>query len=176
METNEASVQKEPSERKCHGNRKDQRFRRKCRALGMKSNKIDKLLKKRKQANRQSNQAKVHGKNKAQTKTGVTIVNTSSEPMVIVTAPNPHKRKRNDLSQPTTKSILTIPKSTSSISIAQPTLKKTKKKDKHPTHNMPLVKLNGDHINKAYRFCYNLRKMTNLYSTTTSFTIGNLCI
>lgn len=42
------TVQNQIKKKKCHGNRKDQRFRRKCRAKGMKSRKIERLLHRRK--------------------------------------------------------------------------------------------------------------------------------
>jgi hypothetical protein len=42
--------------KKCHGNRKDQRFRRKCRVRGMNPREIERLLKKQKQMTTTVNQ------------------------------------------------------------------------------------------------------------------------
>ncbi|CAF3776948.1 unnamed protein product [Rotaria socialis] len=56
----------EPSKRKkCHGNRRNQRFRRKCRAEKMKPAEIEKLIKKR---NRIHNKYEIPKTNKESTK------------------------------------------------------------------------------------------------------------
>ncbi|CAF1435944.1 unnamed protein product, partial [Adineta steineri] len=78
---------------KCHGNRRDQRFRRKCRKSGMEPTEIKKLL--------ESNKSK-------QSTTTATI--------------DLNKRKRN-ISLQELRANSTVPKSTSSISILQPSSK-----------------------------------------------------
>ena len=162
MDTNEANVQEEvqpphqPQRKKCHGNRKDQRFRKKCRARGIKSEKIRKLLEKRKKVNHGQNGINVHARNMPGIETNTIPPNNNLivEPIVqsilmAATAPaNTHKRKRDESSQ--TGSNPTIPKSISSISIAQPTSKKTKP----PMIRMPLVTMNDGRINKTYRFVF----------------------
>ena len=43
---NKLNEQQRRATKKCHGNRRDQRFRRKCRASGMKPKTIENLIKK----------------------------------------------------------------------------------------------------------------------------------
>ena len=49
MNTNQINRQQPSVPKRCHGNRSNQRFRRKCRAKGMKPAKIEKLLQHRNQ-------------------------------------------------------------------------------------------------------------------------------
>lgn len=115
MKTNE---QPQPEQRKrCHGNRKDQRFRRRCRARSMKEKKIKKLLMKRKKIRHQRH-------SNTDNMTEQTRAATANPSMSITDRP---KRKRDDRSN------TTISKSISSISITPPAPKKMKKKDQHPT-------------------------------------------
>jgi len=46
---NDSMKQQQTIKKKCHGNRRDQRFRKKCRARQMKPETIEKLLRRRKQ-------------------------------------------------------------------------------------------------------------------------------
>ncbi|CAF1431427.1 unnamed protein product [Rotaria sordida] len=97
-------------QKKCHGNRRNQRFRKKCRAKGMKSKIIEKLLMKRNQAeNRNHNNRKHTNIQKTQSNKQTTDINNHSKPTTI----NPIKRKR-DLSL----------QETSQLSTSQPLSKK----------------------------------------------------
>lgn len=160
MDTNETDVQDEGQplhrqlRKKCHGNRKDQRFRKKCRVRGMRPEKIEKLLEKRKNISRRSNQINGHLGNATGAETDPIVPNMTLiiEPnarlsAMVTTAPlNSHKRKRKEISQTGTNPAL--PKSISSISIAQPAPKKTKA----TLNRMPLVAMNDGQVNKNYRF------------------------
>ena len=131
-DTHEARVHDHVYRQRSHGNRKDQRFRRQCRARGMKSDGIKKMLKKRKQTNLRRQQQEEETPSNMETNT----------------EPNVSKRKREDPVQRET-----IPTSTSSVSLVQPTWKKMKKKN---TCSMiihrPWVKMNDGRINKNYRY------------------------
>ena len=126
MDVNVTTLQNPIKKKKCHGNRKDQRFRRKCRAKGMKSRKIEKLLRRRKI---------LHEKKNNPTDNAVAPITTSNnEPnhenvssTEIDPMRNLTKRKR-DISVQDIKSNTRIPKSTSSISVTQPKLKKMKRR------------------------------------------------
>ncbi|CAF4696475.1 unnamed protein product, partial [Rotaria sp. Silwood2] len=104
--------------KKCHGNRKDQRFRNKCRAKGMKQEKIEELL----QRNKEIRKKKKNHVNKtmpnttdehvASTTTAKNISNRTNEPSVQRNStPNTNKRKRN-VSLQQLNSNPTIPNST----------------------------------------------------------------
>jgi hypothetical protein len=134
---------------KCHGNRRDQRFRRKYRALNMKPQRIEKMLKKRNYRNKQNqkrNNVKSTVQNNAQTNVlnqvithnnklmllpPATTINTATTDTTTTTKRTKiiklNKRKRDismqDLKYPSTM----ISKSTSSISIAAHRLKKKQK-------------------------------------------------
>ncbi|CAF5216731.1 unnamed protein product, partial [Rotaria magnacalcarata] len=120
-------VQNQRKKKKCHGNRKDQRFRRKCRAKGMESRKIEKLLQRRKI---------IHHKKKNPTENTIkNAMNSNNQPhpqenvssTEINSMKNLTKHKR-DISVQDIKSNTRIPKSTGSISVAQPKLKKLKRR------------------------------------------------
>lgn len=118
-------LQQQQQKKKCHGNRRNQRFRRKCRANKMESKKIKKLIKKRNHRHK-----KIQKGNSRKSKTNPNVELTSekiyqSQP-IITTTTNVFKRKREISSQQLSKATSTIPKSTSSISIVQPSLKKMK--------------------------------------------------
>ena len=156
MDTNETNIQEDAKPRhqqqrkKCHGNRKDQRFRRKCRVRGMKSGKIKKLLEKRKKISRRPNRINSHVRNTRGAETDTiacvnTLTNGTNARLVVpatTAALNSHKRKRDDTSQSQTR--------INSISMAQPA---SKKKKAHIV-GMPLVTMNDGQINKSYRFVF----------------------
>ena len=140
----------------CHGNRRDQRFRRKCRARGMKPEEIAKLLNKHKQIEKKKNRrihhiTSVTSKNTETTTTvsnKVPIPRSDSSKQVSTMNSNLNKRKR-DASLYELKSKSVIPKSTSSISIVQSLSKKMKKKQK--TTMNPIITEYNSSINKNYR-------------------------
>ncbi|CAF4964931.1 unnamed protein product [Rotaria sp. Silwood1] len=141
--------------KKRHGNRKDQRFRKKCRAKGMKPEKIEELLqrnkeipkKKKKHVNKtMRNTTDEHAPS---TTTANTISNRTNDRSVQRNStPNPNKRKR-DVSLQQLSSNPTIPESTSSLSIVQPSLKKMKKKKKTKT-NSRSMKCSNNNTKKIY--------------------------
>ncbi|CAF1929236.1 unnamed protein product, partial [Rotaria magnacalcarata] len=119
----------EPSKRKkCHGNRRNQRFRRKCRAEKMKPAEIEKLIKKRNRVY-EKNKKKKSNKESTNLKSDLTTSgqNYQSQP-ILKTAACLNKRKRDISSQQLSSTIANqkIPKTTSSISIAQSSTKKMK--------------------------------------------------
>ncbi|CAF4961173.1 unnamed protein product, partial [Rotaria socialis] len=128
MDVNMTTVQNQRKKKKCHGNRKDQRFRRKCRAKGMKSRKIEKLLLRRKIIHdKKKNPIDNPMKNPINSNNKPDHENVSSTE--INSTRNLTKRKR-DISVQDIKSNTRIPKSTSSISVLQPKLKKMKRRIK----------------------------------------------
>ena len=124
--------QQQQPRKRCHGNRKDQRFRKKCRARGMKPKKIEKLLNKRKKNNKKNNRISDYIRRMMNDKRTIKVPNKTSnqtseqlKQKVTMVTKNLNKRKR-DVSLQELKTISTIPKSTSSISILQPLSKKPK--------------------------------------------------
>ncbi|CAF5138119.1 unnamed protein product, partial [Rotaria sp. Silwood1] len=106
--------------KKCHGNRRNQRFRRKCRAKGMKPKTIEKLLMKRNKAdNRNHNNTKRTNMQTTESNKHTTDINNHSKPTSI----NPNKRKR-DVSSQELKLNSTLVRSTSQSSTRQPSSKK----------------------------------------------------
>jgi hypothetical protein len=159
MDVNVTTVQNNPlvqnqiKKKKCRGNRKDQRFRRKCRAEGMKSRKIEKILHRRKI---------IHHKKKNPTENPM---NTNNQPdhenvssTVVNSMQNITKRKR-DISMQDIKSNTRIPKSTSSITVAQPKLKKMKKRN---NLNIPSTTVINNTAYKHYRSVSSYRSLTIL--------------
>ncbi|CAF1465655.1 unnamed protein product [Rotaria sordida] len=121
--------------KKCHGNRHNQRFRKKCRAKGIKPKIIEKLLMKRNQAeNRNHNNRKHTNIQKTQSNKQTTDINNHSKPTTI----NPIKRKR-DLSL----------QETSQLSTSQPLSKKVKEKNKTIVNS--LMQNDNNTNNKKYR-------------------------
>ncbi|CAM4833933.1 unnamed protein product [Rotaria magnacalcarata] len=123
MNVNVTTVQNQIKKKKCHGNRKDQRFRRKCRAKGMNSRKIEKLLRRRKIIHHKKKKNPTHN-----------TMNSNNQPnhenfssTEINSMRNLTKRKR-DISVQHIKSNTRISKSTSSISVAQSKLKKMRRR------------------------------------------------
>ena len=119
--------------RKCHGNRKAQRLRKRWRARGMKPTTIEKLLKRKNQTRT------IAGSNQTNSNTMVTIgtsntMSTERQPSLTQTtiSNNIFKRKRV-MSLQDIKSNPMIIKSTSSISMAQSALKKMKNETERMT-------------------------------------------
>ncbi|CAF1411371.1 unnamed protein product [Rotaria sordida] len=126
--TNDQQVPTNVQRKKCHGNRRDQRFRRKCRVKGMKPKIIEKLLMKRKQVENQNhNNTKHTNMQKIQSNKQTTDINNSSKPTTI----NPNKRKR-DVSSQDLKLNSTLVRSTNT---SQPLSKKIKEKNKTTTNS-----------------------------------------
>ena len=155
--------------KKCHGNRRDQRFRRKCRALNMKPKKIEKILKKRNNRQNKQNQKRNNANSTMKNNQQATILNPvlthSNRPILlppttmttatstnrtttIVTKLN--KRKRDISIQDIQRHSKTmIPKSTSTISVGVQHLKKK-----------PKIAMLTNHIqHMTYRFVFLYRTM-----------------
>ncbi len=136
MDTNDANKQhnnnvqlpnqqSQQQRKKCHGNRRDQRFRRKCLAEKMDPAKIEKLIKKRNGINKKNQRNNHHGTNR---------INNNMQQQTTIT--NFNKRKRDislqQLSKEATAANQTITKSLSQLSIepqsslASPSSKKMK--------------------------------------------------
>jgi hypothetical protein len=155
--------------KKCHGNRRDQRFRRKCRARGMKPAKIAKLLNKNKQINQKNNRINDYirhlaNENRKTTTVSNKVSDQSSDDLLkqqmATTTTNLNKRKR-DILLHELKSNSTMPKSISSISIMQPLPKKIKKK---PMTNPIVQEEDNNSINKNYRFvCFYIFFLHNMF-------------
>lgn len=165
--TNRQEQQQQQARKKCHGNRKDQRFRRKCRARGIKPAIIKKLLNKRR-----------HNKNKKQKKNlnGNRVINNTGNQMATTTAApsnnvsriqvnvqsqhtmttttttriDTNKRKRDYLSQQEQKIHQIIPKSTSLVSFEPPL--SNRMKEKQATIMIPSIQVDNERINTNYRF------------------------
>ncbi|CAF4887223.1 unnamed protein product, partial [Rotaria socialis] len=136
--------------KKCHGNRRDQRFRRKCRAEKMKPAKIKKLIEKR---NRFQKKNEKPTTNIESTKLNKELLsskqNYQSQPIITT---NLTKRKRDISSQQLSSAIdLTIPKTTSSISIAQSSSKKMKNISEIMDNNS-IINRNNNDINKHINY------------------------
>lgn len=124
--------------RKCHGNRKNQRFRKRCRARGMKPATIAKLLERRNRLNMMTGPQQT---NNHTTITTTTPFDTSSQQRSysIETTKNSHKRKR----------IMSI----QDLRANQATTTSTKKmKKKTEKMSLPLVQVNEKRINKIFRY------------------------
>ncbi|CAF1431400.1 unnamed protein product [Adineta steineri] len=146
---------------KCHGNRRDQRFRRKCRKRGMRPAKIEKLLDKFKYPNEKTRRIEQRMRdlayyNKQLTapvfRTSLDQVSNQSRQSTATTTVTTHlnKRKRN-ISLQELKANSVVPKSTSSISIRQPSSKKAKQQIETTT-TMPMIQENKNNIlNYVYR-------------------------
>ncbi|CAF2139725.1 unnamed protein product [Rotaria magnacalcarata] len=127
--TNDLDDHRVPRQRRrkqCHGNRRDQRFRRKCRKRHMNEKTIKKLLNRRHQAttttttnnnNNNNNNMEIVNSNQRST-----ILNDTSKSTMI----NDNKRKRDVLSQKQKLNQIMI-KSTSQLLIDPPLSKKMKK-------------------------------------------------
>ncbi|CAF5151865.1 unnamed protein product, partial [Rotaria magnacalcarata] len=150
--------------KKCHGSRKDQRFRRKCRAKDMKSRKIEKLLLRRKLIHyKKKNPADNEMKNtmKFNNKPGHENVPSTE----INSMRNLTKRKR-DISVQEIKLNTGISKSTSSISVVQPKLKMLQRRT-----NLNIPTTTTITNNTAYKY---YRSTTNVFETFTNDTYSNV--
>lgn len=151
MNLNDAFVEDDDSrlnpletKKKCHGNRSDQRFRRKWRERGMDQGAIEELLKRRKENTDKHNRRDDYI-------SGVTddVIGQGSDRLQQRTTVNSHlsKRKR-DASLQELQSHATIPKSTSSLSMSQPVAKKMKEGSKAV---LPRIEEMTNTTNKNYR-------------------------
>ena len=132
--------------KKCHGNRRNQRFRRKCRAKGMKPKIIEKLLAKRNQAEDQNHNNTNHSKMQTtESNQHTTDINNSLKSTSI----NPNKRKR-DISLQELKFNSTSILSTSQSSTSQPLSKKIKEKNQTKINSSTQNDNNTN--NRKYRF------------------------
>lgn len=126
--------------RKCHGNRKNQRFRKRCRARGMKPATIAKLLERR---NRLNMMTGFHQTNNnmmiTTTTTPFGTLSSQQRSSSIETTSNSHKRKR----------IMSV----QDLRVNQATTTSTKKmKKKTEKMSLPLVQGNEKRINKIFRY------------------------
>jgi len=137
---NNQVLNEQAKKKKCYGNRRDQRFREKYRARGMKPALIEKLLNKQK---------KLNNKNKEKTGSTTHATNENRVSLTTSTVQSLNKRKR-DISLQEVKFNLTILKSASSRSIAQILPKKKKKK----IINRIAQKDNANIIHRNYRFVF----------------------
>ena len=133
--------------KKCHGNRRDQRFRRKCRAQKMKPSQIAKRIAKKKRFHRESPKNNSQGQTTSANRESTAREKSHSQPVVTTSVTHLHKRKREASSQQVPKSNPGIPKTTSSISILQPPSKKQKSITE--TTNNPTVDANETGTNST---------------------------
>ncbi|CAF3028976.1 unnamed protein product, partial [Rotaria sp. Silwood2] len=139
--------------KKCHGNRKDQRFRKKCRVRGINPEKIEQKLARRKQIKQKKNSAKRNVKET--NKSAVTVPNSANirnQPTTttMTTRRGINKRKRDtSLQELNTNQALT--KSSPSITTTKPLAKKTKKHHRKTIINSCILIINGDSVNRNYR-------------------------
>lgn len=161
---NHRRAEEEQRRKKCHGNRKSQRFRRKWRARGIPSASIEKMIKNRKRVNdrrhRRSNDVRtttaapplnrstVH--RCVQSQPLPTTTTTTTERMSTATTSNCYKRKKDCRSQQELSPKQSVPNSVSTSSLVQPTTKR-KKKQKGSTPSM-LATVNSSTIQHGYRF------------------------
>jgi hypothetical protein len=126
--------------KRCHGKRRDQRFRRKCRDQKMQPTKIEKLIKKRNRIHKkhQKNISGTHHTANANT----TQQHNHTQPFITTTTNNNNKRK-GDVSQQEH-----LSKTTDSTSISQPLSKKMK----HTTNTMDINSNINENINENYRY------------------------
>lgn len=170
MNVNDANRQDDHSlrnqrqqEKKCHGNRRDQRFRRKCRAQGMKPSKIEQLVQQRKQSDAVAPSVHHDRRN-----TNMSHQHINEAPMMshqmrtTMATSNQQKRKRDQSSQEQpTATASTVPKSASSISLRQSALKKKKKKKKAELSTIRLRNVTRHITNKNYRWAFTSCTMLN---------------
>lgn len=147
--------EQQQQEKKCRGNRSDQRFRRKCRAQGMKPEKIEQLIQKRKESNIVEHPIHRERRNttmdQRQGNVPVNMLDQQDNPShrmrTTMETNNSNKRKRDVALQQES-----VPKSASSISLRQPSLKNMKKK--RQISLIPLKNLFRTTINKNYRLVF----------------------
>jgi hypothetical protein len=146
---NDPLLNQQRQPKKCHGNRKDQRFRKKCRARGMKQAKIDKQLARRKQIQNKKNSTKTNAKNKDDNTMRVPI-STNIPNQLTTTMTSLNKRKRH-ISLQALNTNQMIGTSTSSISLAQPLLKKTKNENNKIILDSSIIVIDNNIMNMNYR-------------------------
>jgi len=170
MDTNDANKQhnnnvqlpnqqSQQQRKKCHGNRRDQRFRRKCRDQKMQPAKIEKLINKRNRINKKNQRNNHHGTNR---------INNNMQQQTTIT--NFNKRKRDlslqQLSKEATTANQTIAKSLSQLSIepqsslASPSSKKMKNITTTTTQTImnPIIESDNTNtnININYRYVFEI--------------------
>ena len=154
------SNEQQQQEKKCRGNRRDQRFRRKCRAQGMRPGKIEKLIKIRNQSHPTATSTRNTTMDHPQPNVSHNVLGQQNNPSrqmpttmgAAATTNNPNKRKRDATFPGESITTSTVPKSASSISLRQPSLKKMKKKKQ--VSMIHLKSLPRHIINKNYRFVF----------------------
>ncbi|CAF4563699.1 unnamed protein product, partial [Rotaria magnacalcarata] len=124
--------------KKCHGNRKVQRFRKKCRARGMKPNNIERKIKKRFGDSRTNQPTSIINNNDSIDHPPKTII-TSNQNIKKTSI----KRKREPV------------RSLSQFSISQPVPKKVKKKQN-------LIQASVPNPDKVYRVAFYLKRSPRL--------------
>ena len=125
--------------RKCHGNRKNQRFRKRCRARGMKPATIAKLLERRNRLNMMTGPQQTNNHTTITTTTPFGTLSSQQRSSSIETTSNSQKRKR----------IMSI----QDLRANQATTTSTKKmKKKTEKMSLPLVQGNEKRINKIFRY------------------------
>jgi len=140
-----------PEGKKCHGNRRDQRFRKKWRARKLKPAKIEKKLIRRKQIQNKKSSTTNNVNNANDNTMEISAsTNISNRPTTMTTI-NFNKRKR-DISLQELNVNQTIGNSNSSICLAPPTLKRTKKKNHKIIVDSSNIIINNNTMNMNYRF------------------------
>ncbi|CAF4454554.1 unnamed protein product, partial [Rotaria magnacalcarata] len=175
-----ASAHREQKTRKkCIGNRQDQRFRKKCRRRGMKADSIEKLLQAKKkihnnEKNKTNNSTRIttHDNNILTTSKNLSIRN-KDPPIRKKSKTNLTKRKRDVSLQQQSNLNTTIPKSTSSISILQPALKKVKHKQKTITNtNISSIEVQQNTLKRTYRRPMYLKRSSKILIKMLSKTLN----
>ncbi|CAM4976010.1 unnamed protein product [Rotaria socialis] len=132
-------VQEKKRRRKCHGNRKVQRFRKKCRARGMKPHNIERKIKKRFGDSRTNQPTSIINNNDSidhRPKTIITLKQNIKKTSI--------KRKREPV------------RSLSQFSISQPEPKKVKKKQN-------IIQTSVPNPDKVYRVAFYLKRSPRLF-------------
>jgi hypothetical protein len=140
-----------PEGKKCHGNRRDQRFRKKCRARKLKPAKIEKKLIRQKQIwDKKNSTTSIVNNTNDNTMTIPVSTNISNRPTTITTI-NFNKRKR-DISLQELNINQTIGNSNSLISLAPPSLKRRNKENPKIIVDSSNIIINNNIMNMNYRF------------------------
>ena len=163
-----SNEQQQQHEKKCRGNRRDQRFRRKSRAQGMRPGKIEKLIKIRNQSHPTTTSTRNTTMDHPQPNVSHNVSGQQNNPSrqmpttmgAAATTNSPNKRKRDATLPGESITTSSVPKSASSISLRQPSSKKMKKK-KRQVSTIPLKSLPRNIVNKNYRFVFVWWKMLN---------------
>lgn len=156
------SNQQAPTRKKRHGNRRNQRFRRKCRAEKMNPAKIEKLIQKRnriqkKNKNSSTRQILSTNSESATLKNEVLPSRETYQSQPIITTKTILSKRKRDISSQylsSTKDV-TIQKTASSISIVQPASKKMKNLSEIINNNS-IINTNNNEMNNHinYRYAY----------------------